>query len=112
VKNIDVISKKKIRLLKDALLRYRPERIYLFGSWSRGEEDDLSDIDVVVIKQTNKVFFDRLRETGRLIPPGLEGVDILVYTPEEFIEMKREGNAFAEMITEEGIIIYDRQTEN
>ena len=50
--------------------------------------------------------------SARLISPELEGVDILVYTPEEFIEMKREGNAFAEMIIEEGIIIYDRQTEN
>jgi hypothetical protein len=72
----------------------------------------LSDLDIVVIKRTKKLFFTRLRETALLIPPGLEGVDILVYTPEEFIEMKREGNAFAEMIMEEGIIIYDRQTEN
>lgn len=106
------MSKRKIRFLKDALLPYTPERIYLFGSWSRGEEDDLSDLDIVVIKRTKKPFFNRLRETVRLVPPELEGVDILVYTPEEFIEMKLEGNAFAEMIMEEGIIIYDRQTEN
>jgi predicted nucleotidyltransferase len=106
------MSKKKIRFLKDALLPYNPERIYLFGSWSRNEEDELSDLDIVVIKRTKKPFFNRLRETARLIPLGLEGADILVYTPEEFIQMKREGNAFAEMIMEEGIIIYDRQTEN
>lgn len=112
MKNTRIISKKKIQFLKDALVPYSPERIYLFGSWSRGEEDDLSDLDIVVIKRTKKPFFNRLRETVRLIPPELEGADILVYTPEEFIEMKREGNAFAEMIMEEGIIIYDRQTEN
>ena len=112
MKNTDLRSKEKIRLLKNALIRYGPERIYLFGSWSLGEEDDLSDLDIVVIKRTKKPFFNRLCETARLIPPELEGVDILVYTPEEFIEMKREGNAFAEMTMEEGIIIYDRQTEN
>ena len=112
MKNTSIISKRKIQSLKDALIPYAPERIYLFGSWSRDEEDELSDLDIVVIKRTKKPFFNRLRETARLIPPGLSGVDILVYTPEEFTEMKREGNAFAEMIMEEGIIIYDRQTEN
>ena len=112
MKTTSIISKRKILLLKDALLPYTPERIYLFGSWSRDEEDDLSDLDIVVIKRTKKHFFTRLRETARLIPPELGAVDILVYTPEEFIEMKREGNAFAEMITEEGIIIYERKTEN
>jgi hypothetical protein len=65
-----------------------------------------------VIKKTQKSFFDHLRETARLVPPELEGADILVYTPEEFIEMEREGNAFVEMIMEKDIIIYDRQTEN
>jgi predicted nucleotidyltransferase len=110
--NTNIVSKNKIRYLKEALLPYGPERIYLFGSWSREEEDELSDIDIVVIKKTEKNFFSRLRETIRLIPPDLKGVDILVYTPEEFIEMKRVGNAFAEMIMEEGIIIYDRKTEN
>jgi len=40
------------------------------------------------------------------------GVDVLVYTPKEFAEMRREGNAFAEMILEEGALIYDRQAEN
>jgi predicted nucleotidyltransferase len=112
MKNISIGSKTKIRLLKESLFPYRPERIYLFGSWSREEEDELSDIDIVVIKRTTKSFFNRLRETARLIPPDLKCVDILVYTPEEFTEMKRGGNAFAEMIMKEGIIIYDRKTEN
>jgi predicted nucleotidyltransferase len=112
MKNTRIVSKRKIRFLKEALLSYRPERIYLFGSWSRDEEDELSDMDIVVIKKTQKSFFDRLRETARLVPPELEGADILVYTPEEFIEMEREGNAFVEMIMEKDIIIYDRQTEN
>lgn len=102
----------KIRKLIDSLLPYHPERLYLFGSWSRGEEDEFSDLDVVVIKRTTAPFLDRLRETARLIPPKLGGVDILVYTPEEFVAMQRQGNAFAEMITEEALVIYDRQTKN
>ncbi len=104
--------KKKIRRIIKCLLPYQPERLYLFGSWARGEEDELSDIDLVVIKQTSSAFFDRLREAARFLPPDMGGVDILVYTPEEFEKMKREGNAFAELIAEEGALIYDGQKEN
>ncbi len=33
-------------------------------------------------------------------------IDILVYTPAEFEAMQQEGNAFAEMVVEEGRLIY------
>jgi predicted nucleotidyltransferase len=84
------------------------ERIYLFGSAARGEADDLSDLDVVVILRTSLPFFDRLLALARLIPPAAGGVDLLAYTPDEFEAMQRDGNAFAEMIVEEGQLIYDR----
>lgn len=102
----------KIDQLIEALRPYQPECVYLFGSWMRGEEDDLSDLDIVVIKHTTLPFFDRLREVGRLLPAGIGGVDVLVYTPEEFATMRREGNAFAEMIAEEARLIYGRQAES
>jgi hypothetical protein len=40
------------------------------------------------------------------LPTSLGGIDILVYTPQEFERMIKEGNAFAEMILEEGKPIY------
>jgi predicted nucleotidyltransferase len=102
---------KKIRRLIKSLQPYQPERIYLFGSWSRGEEDELSDLDLVIIKQTDAPFWERLREAASLLPADIGGVDILVYTPDEFAVMQQNGNAFAEMITEEGRLIYDQQEE-
>lgn len=103
---------KKVRQLVKYLLPYQPERLYLFGSWAREEDDELSDMDVVVIKQTAAPFFDRLREVARLLPAEIGGLDILVYTPEEFAMMQREGNVFAELITEEASLIYDRQAKS
>lgn len=104
--------KKKIRQLIDSLLPYEPERLYLFGSWARREEDELSDLDLVVIKETRSPFFDRLKKVSKLLPPRIGGLDILVYTPKEFARMRREGNAFVEMILEEGSLIYERKAEN
>ncbi len=99
--------KRKIRKILESLLPYEPERVVLFGSWARGEEDELSDVDLVVIKKSAAPFWERMREVAHLIPPEIGGVDILVYTPEEFMAMQRDGNAFAEMIDEEGVVIYD-----
>jgi uncharacterized protein len=109
-KDVNFMRKKIQRLIK-FLLPYEPDRLYLFGSLAREENDDLSDIDIVVIKQTQSPFFERLHEISRLLPEDLGGVDILVYTPQEFKTMQMEGNAFAEMIQEEARLIYDRQTE-
>ncbi len=39
-----------------ALTSYRPDRIYLFGSWTRAEADKLSDVDLVVIKRSPASF--------------------------------------------------------
>ncbi len=98
----------RIDELREAIRPYAPERVYIFGSVARGEDDELSDLDVVVIKRTAAPFFDRLREVARLLlPASLGAVDILVYTPEEFAEMQRDGNAFACMIAEEGCLIYE-----
>ena len=97
--------------LVDALRPYQPERVYLFGSWARGEADELSDMDIVILKRTTMPFFDRLREAAKLLPPGTGGADIFVYTPEEFAAMREEGNAFAEMIHDEAQVIYERPTE-
>ncbi len=102
----------RIREVVEALRSYQPERVYLFGSWARGEADELSDLDLVVIKRTTAPFFDRLMEVGRLLPAGAGGVDVLVYTPDEFAAMQRNGNAFAELIAEEGRLIYAREKEN
>jgi predicted nucleotidyltransferase len=103
---------KKIQKLIKSLLPYQPERVFLFGSWARGEEDELSDLDLVVIKQTSAPFWDRLREVARLLPADIGGVDILVYTPDEFTMTQQEGNAFAEMIAEEARLIYDHQEKS
>jgi predicted nucleotidyltransferase len=104
--------KPRIRRIVEALRAYEPERIYLFGSWARGQADELSDVDLVVIKTTEVPFLARLQEAAAFIPFDAGAVDLLVYTPDEFAAMQREGNAFAEMIAEEAIVIYGRQAQN
>jgi predicted nucleotidyltransferase len=95
-----------------ALRALDPEQIFLIGSWARGEADELSDLDVVVIRQTTQPFLERLHEVARLLPADIGAVDVLVYTPEEFAAMRRDENAFARTVCEEGVLVYDRETAN
>jgi predicted nucleotidyltransferase len=96
----------RIHRLMEALRGYEPECVYLVGSAARGEADELSDLDVIVIKRKDASFLDRLRDVALLLPYGMGAVDVLVYTPDEFAAMRRDGNAFAETIVEEGRLLY------
>ena len=49
-----------VRQVVQDLMPYDPERVILFGSLARGDSDDYSDIDVMVIKRTETRFVQRL----------------------------------------------------
>jgi predicted nucleotidyltransferase len=44
------------------LAEFNPEKIILFGSYSRGDCDEESDIDIIVVYQTEKKILDRLED--------------------------------------------------
>jgi len=92
--------------LRKIVSRLRQDRnvklILLFGSLARGEVGEGSDLDLIVVKETEKKFLDRLEEFYR--EAGI-AMDILVYTPGEFEEMRNRN--FIKKAIEEGIILYE-----
>jgi predicted nucleotidyltransferase len=73
-----LLRRRRIRRFLAALAVYKPERIYVFGSWARSETDSLSDLDVIVIKETSAPFLERLQKIGRSLPYYLGALDLLV----------------------------------
>ena len=63
------------------------QRVSLFGSYARGKRDLFTDLDVLVVMDTEEPFLDRLKRLYRLADVGVD-LDILCYTPEEFARMK------------------------
>lgn len=94
------------REIISAFKRFDPERIILFGSLARGQDDEESDVDLIVVYRTSKRFMDRLKELYLAwdIP---RAVDILAYTPEEFDRMM-QGSAFLQDTTREARTLYER----
>jgi predicted nucleotidyltransferase len=93
-----------------------PYKIVLFGSYAKGNPNENSDIDLMVVldnnhvsktyeeRLNNKVFIrNLLLEINRKIP-----LDVLVYSKEELNLMKKYGNYLIEEIEKTGKTIYEK----
>ena len=78
------------------------KQVLLFGSLARGDLHEGSDIDLIIVKNTEKKFLDRLDE---FYLDASEPLDILVYTPKEFEEMKER--PFIKKALMEGRILHE-----
>jgi predicted nucleotidyltransferase len=97
----------KLRTIIHLLREYDPEMVILFGSRARADFDSQSDVDLVIVKDTQKRFLDRIKEVLEIIKPNF-AIDVLVYTPEEFSEMLSQGNAFLTHVVQEGKVVYEK----
>ena len=95
----------------DSLMAYEPEKIILFGSMARGDADEYSDIDLIIIKQTDEKFIKRQVTAISFIPLDIRA-DIFVYTPEEFQSMIDDENPFMERALQEGKVLYENAARN
>ncbi|OIO45701.1 hypothetical protein COX24_03165 [bacterium (Candidatus Gribaldobacteria) CG23_combo_of_CG06-09_8_20_14_all_37_87_8] len=104
------IKQKDIQaIVKKIAENYKPEKIYLFGSFAWGKPTYDSDVDLFIIKQTNKDRLSRDIEVQRIIK-GILPVDSLVYTPNEVESRLGLGDFFIQDIINKGKIIYERTT--
>lgn len=94
--------------IKEALIsKYRPEKIILFGSLVNGRVNDATDIDVVIVKDTQKPYNDRIRDVVSICDYNV-GVDFLVYNPDELKELAKTNAFVRNEIIKKGRVIYDK----
>jgi predicted nucleotidyltransferase len=100
----------ELHRMSEILIReYQPEKLILFGSVAQGDIHEWSDLDLVVIKKTEKPLLERTEEVLRLIRPKV-GLDVLVYTPEEVEEMVADRRVFVlDEIIYKGAVAYERR---
>jgi len=100
----NLISKIADKIVKE----YQPKKIILFGSYAYGVPDVDSDIDLLIIKDTDKKPIDRWVEVKRLLRGISQTTPIspLVYTEKEIEERNAIKDFFIEEIFEKGEILY------
>lgn len=109
------VAKDRRALLKRELGRWmplllaheQPERIILFGSYPAGQVSEWSDLDMVIVRDTDAPFLERVRRVLALLEPRV-GLDVLVYTPQEFAELSRERPFLRDEVVAKGQVIYER----
>jgi predicted nucleotidyltransferase len=86
-----------------------PEKIVLFGSYAYGKPTPDSDVDLLVIMETDLSSSQRYVAVSRLLNPRPFPLDILVKRPDEMKSALEKGDYFLREIITHGIVLYDRQ---
>lgn len=86
---------KKIRQTVLDFMKDEPAKIYLFGSWSRGEQRKNSDVDIAIeySTQSNRQKISAMRELleESSIPYRVDVVDLKFSSPALVEEIKKDG---------------------
>ena len=87
---------------------FNPDKIILFGSYANGVQNDDSDLDILIVQDSDlpmhKRGFDiRMSLRGTLIP-----MDILIYTKSEFEQEKNKNFSFLNSAMKNSKIMYER----
>ncbi len=101
------LSSELDRFIEAVVPALQPEQIIVFGSYASGQIHEWSDLDLVVIAETDLSFQQRLKLVYGQVRPRV-GMDIIVYTPQEWEHMKANRLFVREEILKKGKVIYLR----
>ena len=85
-----------------------PLRIILFGSRARGQARPDSDLDLLIIEESNLPRYKRAARYLRALVGVFPAKDVVVWTPEEIEAWSGVPNAFVTTALREGKILYAR----
>jgi len=91
--------------ITQALADLGVQKVILFGSLAKGMIHNGSDLDLLVVWDTDLRFMDRLDVIYRTVSPAV-ALDLLVYTPQELAELEKT-RPFIRQIVSEGKILYE-----
>jgi len=89
----------------------KPEKIVLFGSRARENYRPDSDIDLLVIQESQQPRYKRAIPLHATLGDLSIEVDteVMVYTPQEVAEWKTASAAFVTTALREGKVLYEKQ---
>jgi len=87
---------------------FDPQRVVLFGSYACGEPGPDSDVDLLVVMESDERPAARATRVSRVLRPRLFPMDILVRTPDELRYRLEIGDYFIREIMDHGRVLYER----
>ena len=84
------------------------ERVILFGSYARNEAVATSDVDLMIVAESDLPRFKRSRALYQMLRPYPFSMDLVVYTPAEVERGKQSPLSFVSTVLREGKTVYVR----
>lgn len=99
------------RMARRIVAEVDPERIVLFGSWARGEANDQSDVDFLVVERepfgSNRSRREKAVRIWRCLSEFRIPTDILVYSVDELDQWKDSSYHVVGRALKEGKVLYE-----
>ncbi len=95
-------------LVAGIVARADPEEVIVFGSYAKGTATATSDLDLLLIRQTDEAPAHRADAVRPLLSGLLVRVDVHVYTPEEIAACRSDPLSFISSVLRTGRVAYRR----
>ncbi len=89
----------------------QPEKIVVFGSYATGQAKPESDVDLLVILESDLRRDQRQEAISRALRPRDFPLDVLAYTPAEVNMCVADPHSFLRYILTTGRVLYERQSD-
>ena len=104
-----MIEATKIKdIVNKIAIRFNPEKIILFGSNAAGNPTNDSDLDLLIIKETDLPRHKRSFDIQKSLIGSMVPMDILVYTRKEYEQEQNEERSFLFSAIKTSKILYER----
>jgi uncharacterized protein len=113
VPTIDVrkrIPKSVIRAVTNHIAKeFKPQKIILFGSYAHGNPRPESDLDLLVIMDTQLKEWQQSLQIRRSLGV-MFGMDLIVRTPKRVSQRLKMGDSFMQDVMKEGKVLYESRS--
>ncbi|MDR3565417.1 MAG: nucleotidyltransferase domain-containing protein [Negativicutes bacterium] len=93
-------------LAEQISILFHPQKIILFGSYAYGTPRPQSDVDLLVVMDTQLSELEQAAVICRAIPYRF-GLDLVVYTPQNLAQRLKWGDSFLREIVQRGVTLYE-----
>jgi predicted nucleotidyltransferase len=93
-----------VNIKEQIVSQYSPSKVILFGSQAKGTATNKSDIDICIVKSTDKKR--ELLTDMYLNIDSDKPFDLLLYTEDEWNDCINDPTSFAYLVNQKGTILY------
>jgi predicted nucleotidyltransferase len=101
-------ANKILEIVSRIAIKFNPDKIILFGSYAMGNANNSSDLDLLVIKDTDLPYHKRSFDIHKELIGSMIPMDILVYTRQEFEKEQQEQSSFINSAIKTSKVLYER----